>query len=108
MITFSPVCCLIQCLCRRFLVKNSSVHKFLHKAFTGTHDDFQIILSSLLLKMPVRSEDKLLLDGIEISATAADATVTVCTASACVFGWCLANWLVAHNKKVGGRHQGTR
>lgn len=108
MITYSPVCCLLQCSCRRCLVKNSSVHKLLHKSFTGSHDDFQTILSSLLLKIPVKSEDKVLLDGIEISATAADATITVCTVCARMFVYCLANWLVAHNKKVGGRYQGTR
>ena len=62
-----------------FLVKNSAVHKFIHKAFTGTHEDFRTILSSLLLQAPVQAEDRALLGGVGLSATIEDGTITVCT-----------------------------
>jgi len=61
------------------LVKNSGIHKFLHKAFTGTHEEFRTIASSLLLGVPVKDEDKQLLEGIGISATIGGGVITVCT-----------------------------
>ncbi|KAF8426597.1 hypothetical protein EV426DRAFT_687386 [Tirmania nivea] len=58
-------------------IKNSSIQRFLHKAFTGTHEEFRAILSSLLLGVPVKGEDKQLLEGIGISATIEGGTITL-------------------------------
>lgn len=58
-------------------VKNSGIHRFLHKAFTGTHEEFRTILSSLLLGAPVKGEDKQLLEGIGSSATIEGGTITL-------------------------------
>ncbi|KAF8454941.1 hypothetical protein BGX38DRAFT_1170280 [Terfezia claveryi] len=58
-------------------INNSGIHKFLHKAFTGTHEEFRAILSSLLLGTPVKGEDKRLLEGFGTSATIEGGTITL-------------------------------
>lgn len=59
------------------LVRNSGIHKFLQKAFTGTHEEFRVILSSLLFQTPIGDENKALLEGFGISATVEGGTITV-------------------------------
>ncbi|KAF8468390.1 hypothetical protein BDZ91DRAFT_848199 [Kalaharituber pfeilii] len=58
-------------------IKHTRVHKFLNKSFTGTLEEFQTILSALLLRKPVEDKDKALLDGVELSATVDDGTITL-------------------------------
>ena len=58
-------------------VKQTQIHKFIHKAFTGTHEEFKTILSSILLQTPVSVEEKPLLEGVGFSATIDDSGITV-------------------------------
>ena len=63
------------------IVNQNQISKLQNKGFTGTQAEFATVLQTLLLRHPIESEsDKVLLEGVGLSAGVDEGIITVCMA----------------------------